>query len=217
MATHGVLFLDEVPEFRRDVLESLRQPLEEQQVTISRISAVITYPAQFQLIAAANPCYCGYYGDQSRECTCTPYQVQKYRNKLSGPLLDRIDLHVEVARLDYQEIQSHKEEESSTQVRARVNSARLRQLQRFAGMPITCNAQMSHKEVRKYCQLSEEGKSLLRKVYTTFGLSVRAHERILKLARTIADLANSDEISMTHLAEALQYRSLDRRKDVGAD
>jgi magnesium chelatase family protein len=217
LATHGVLFLDEVPEFRRDVLESLRQPLEEQQVTISRISAVITYPAQFQLIAAANPCYCGYYGDQSRECTCTPYQVQKYRNKLSGPLLDRIDLHVEVARLDYQEIQSHKEEESSTQVRARVNSARLRQLQRFAGMPITCNAQMSHKEVRKYCQLSEEGKSLLRKVYTTFGLSVRAHERILKLARTIADLANSDEINMTHLAEALQYRSLDRRKDVSAE
>ncbi len=210
LATHGVLFLDEAPEYRRDVLESLRQPLEEKVVTISRVSAVITYPAKFQLIAAANPCYCGYYGDKHRECTCTPYQVNKYRSKLSGPLLDRIDLHVEVSRLEYQELHEKKPEESSEEVRRRVVAARLRQLQRFSGRGITCNALMNNQDVRKYCQLQDDTKNLLRKVYTSLGLSVRSHERILKIARTVADLANSDEISTTHLAEALQYRSLDR-------
>lgn len=212
LATHGVLFLDEVPEFRRDVLESLRQPLEEKVVTISRVSAVITYPAKFQLIAAANPCYCGYYGDHTRECTCTPYQVHKYRNKLSGPLLDRIDLHVEVPRLAYHELHDHKPEESSQEVRERVKAARLKQLQRFAGRGITCNAFMNNQDVRKFCQLHDEAKGLLQRVYTTLGLSVRAHERILKIARTIADLANSEIIGVSHLAEALQYRSLDREE-----
>lgn len=210
LATHGVLFLDEAPEYRRDVLESLRQPLEEKVVTISRVSAVITYPAKFQLIAAANPCYCGYYGDKHRECTCTPYQVNKYRSKLSGPLLDRIDLHVEVSRLDYQELQESTREESSAEVRKRVVAARFKQLQRFSGRGITCNAFMNNQDVRRYCQLQDDAKNLLKKVYTSLGLSVRAHERILKIARTIADLANCAEISTTHLAEALQYRSLDR-------
>lgn len=210
LATHGILFLDELPEYRRDVLESLRQPLEERMVTISRVSAVITYPAKFQLVAAANPCYCGYYGDRLRECTCTPYQVNKYRSKISGPLLDRIDLQVEVPRLEFQEIQDKKQEESSEEVRQRVVEARLRQLQRFADLEITCNAQMSGKEVRKYCQLADDARELLKKVYNTLGLSVRSHERILKTARTIADLAGSEEITVVHIAEALQYRSLDR-------
>ena len=214
LATHGILFLDELPEYRRDVLESLRQPLEERIVTISRVSAVITYPANFQLIGAANPCYCGYYGDGLRDCTCTPYQVNKYRNKISGPLLDRIDIQIEVPRLDYQDLADRKKEESSQEVQRRVINARQRQLERFAGKGITCNAQMSGKEVRKFCQLQEEAQALLKKVYNKLGLSVRAHERILKIARTIADLAGSNEINITHLAEALQYRALDQSKSI---
>ncbi len=210
LATHGILFLDELPEYHRNVLESLRQPLEERMVTISRVSAVLTYPAKFQLVAAANPCYCGYYGDRLRECTCTPYQVNKYRSKISGPLLDRIDLQIEVPRLEFQEIQDKKQEESSQEVRQRVVEARLRQLQRFSSLEITCNAQMSGKEVRKHCQLADDAQELLRKVYNQLGLSVRSHERILKTARTIADLAASEKITVTHIAEALQYRSLDR-------
>ncbi|MGI6587672.1 MAG: YifB family Mg chelatase-like AAA ATPase [Peptococcia bacterium] len=212
LATHGVLFLDEIPEYRRDVLESLRQPLEERTVTISRVSAVITYPAKFQLVGAANPCYCGYYGDGLKDCTCTPYQVNKYRSKISGPLLDRIDIHVEVPRLAYQELENKKQEESSREVQKRVIKARHRQLERFSGRDITCNAQMTGKEVRKYCKLEAEAKELLKKVYTNLGLSVRAHERILKIARTIADLAVSEEITITHLAEALQYRVLDQNR-----
>ena len=212
LATHGILFLDELPEYRRDVLESLRQPLEERVVTISRVSAVITYPAKFQLVGAANPCYCGYYGDGLRDCTCTPYQVNKYRHKISGPLLDRIDLHVEVPRLAYQELTGKKKEESSREVQERVIKARQRQLQRFSGQGITCNAQMSGKEVGEYCRLKDEAKELLKRVYNKLGLSVRAHERILKIARTIADLAGSEELTTTHLAEALQYRVLDQNQ-----
>jgi magnesium chelatase family protein len=217
LATHGVLFLDEIPEYRRDVLESLRQPLEDRTVTISRVSAVITYPAKFQLVGAANPCYCGYYGDGLKDCTCTPYQVNKYRSKISGPLLDRIDIHVEVPRLAYQELANKKQGESSREVQKRVIKARQRQLERFFGRGITCNAQMSGKEVRKYCKLELEAKELLKKVYTNLGLSVRAHERILKIARTIADLAASEEITITHLAEALQYRVLDQSQKVSFD
>jgi magnesium chelatase family protein len=214
LATHGILFLDELPEYRRDVLESLRQPLEDRIVTISRVSAVITYPAKFQLVAAANPCYCGYYGDGLKECTCTPYQVNKYRNKISGPLLDRIDIQIEVPRLNYQDLADRKKEESSWEVQRRVSKARQRQLERFAGQGISCNAQMGGKEVRKYCQLQDEAKNLLKKVYDKLGLSVRAHERILKIARTIADLAGSDEINIIHLAEALQYRALDQSNSI---
>jgi magnesium chelatase family protein len=211
LATHGVLFLDELPEYRRDVLESLRQPLEDRMVIISRVAAAVTYPANFQLVGAANPCYCGYYGDGLKECICTPYQVNKYRSKISGPLLDRIDLHVEVPRLAYQELENKKQGESSQEVQKRVIKARERQLARFFGRRITCNARMTGKEVRKYCQLEAEAKQLLKKVYTNSGLSVRAHERILKIARTIADLASSEEITITHLAEALQYRTLDNK------
>jgi magnesium chelatase family protein len=214
LATHGVLFLDEIPEYRRDVLESLRQPIEDKVVTISRVSAVITYPAIFQLVAAANPCYCGYYGDRLRECTCSPYQVNKYRNKISGPLLDRIDIQVEVPRLEYQELQEINPEESSNDIRERVIKARDLQLERLSSSGISCNAQMNNKDVRKFCILKEEGKELLRKVYNTLGLSVRSHERILKIARTIADLAGSDRIETLHISEALQYRSLDRNQCV---
>lgn len=210
LATHGILFMDELPEYRRDVLESLRQPLEERVVTIARVSAVITYPAVFQLVSAANPCYCGYYGDGIRECTCTPYQINKYRNKISGPLLDRIDIQIEVPRLEYQDLADCKKEESSREVQKRVVKARQRQLERFAGKEITCNAQMSGKDVRKYCQLQDEARDLLKKVYNKLGLSVRAHERILKIALTIADLSGSEGIKITHLAEALQYRALDK-------
>ena len=209
LATHGVLFLDELPEYRRDVLESLRQPLEDRTVSISRVSAAVTYPAIFQLVGAANPCYCGYYGDGQRECTCTPYQVNKYRNKISGPLLDRIDIQIEVPKLPYQDLVNKKPEESSWEIQKRVIKARKRQLARFCDCGLTCNAQMSGREVNKYCQLQTEAKDLLKNVYNKLGLSVRAHQRILKVSRTIADLADSEEINVTHLAEALQYRALD--------
>ncbi len=211
LATHGVLFLDELPEYRRDVLEALRQPIEDQVVTISRVSAALTYPARFQLVAAANPCYCGFYGDSLRECTCTPHQINKYRNKISGPLLDRIDIHVDVPRVTFQDLDNKKEEESSKAVRARVIRARERQLARFAGSNIKCNAQMGGKEVRRYCPLQGEAKDLLKTAFNSLGLSARAHDRILKIARTIADLAGSEEITTAHLAEAIQYRSFDRK------
>ncbi|MDD2401577.1 MAG: YifB family Mg chelatase-like AAA ATPase [Clostridia bacterium] len=210
LATNGVLFLDEMPEYRRDVLESLRQPLEDRVVTISRISAVVTYPAVFQLVAAANPCYCGYYGDKIRECTCTPYQVNKYRSKISGPLLDRIDLQVEVPRLEYKELQNKEQVENSQTIRERVIEARERQLKRLSLKGINNNAQMSNKDVGQYCQLGNEEKDFLKKVYDTLGMSVRTHERILKISRTIADLAGTENISIEHISEALQYRTFDR-------
>lgn len=211
LATHGVLFLDELPEYRRDVLEALRQPIEDKVVTISRVSAALTYPARFQLVAAANPCYCGYYGDPLKECTCTPYQINKYRNKISGPLLDRIDIHVDVPRVTFQDLDNNKEEESSQVVRDRVIKAREKQLARFAGSGITCNAQMGGKEVRRYCTLKGEAKDLLKMAFNSLGLSARAHDRILKIARTVADLADSDDIAAGHVAEAIQYRSFDRK------
>ena len=212
LATHGVLFMDELPEYRRDVLEALRQPMEEHIVTITRVSAAITYPARFQLIGAANPCYCGYYGDPLKECACTPYQVNKYRAKLSGPLLDRIDLHIEVPRVSFEELTGGRQtEESSDTVRRRVVAAREKQSARFLGTAVTCNALMSPREAKKYCCIKGEARELLRSVFSALGLSARAHDRILKIARTIADLAGAEEIKDDHLAEALQYRSFDRR------
>lgn len=211
LATHGVLFLDELPEYKRDVLESLRQPLEDMVVTISRVSAVMQYPARFQLAAAANPCYCGYYGDGSRECTCTPLQVNKYRNKLSGPLLDRIDIHVEVPRVTFQELDSSKKSETSMEIRERVIMARNKQLKRLSDSEITCNAHMTSKEVRRYCRLGSDAKDLLEKAFSVLGLSARAHDKILKLSRTIADLQGSADIQKNHIAEAIQYRSFDKR------
>lgn len=210
LATHGVLFLDEMPEFRRNVLESLRQPLEEQLVTISRVAMAMTYPAAFQLIGAANPCYCGYYGDPVRECTCTPYQIAKYRSKLSGPLLDRIDIHLEIPRVTFYELDSQSKEESSQKIRGRVIEARKRQARRLKNRSISCNAQMKSQDVRQYCLLEGTAKELLKQAFLNLGFSARTYDRILKISRTIADLAQSDRIGPAHIAEAIQYRNFDR-------
>jgi len=211
LATHGVLFLDELPEYRRDVLEALRQPLEDRIVTVSRIRASITYPAKFQLVAAANPCYCGFFGDRLRECICTPYQVNKYRSKISGPLLDRLDLHVEVPRLTYQEMEGEKSGESAEIVRQRVWAARGRQLARFEGLGINCNAEMGLAELQKFCSLQREARLLLKEAYMSLALSARAHDRIIKIARTIADISGSEQIKAEHLAEAIQYRGFEQK------
>lgn len=211
LATHGILFLDELPEYRRDVLEALRQPLEDRVVTISRVKAAIAYPARFQLVAAANPCYCGYFGDRLQECTCTPFQVNKYRSKISGPLLDRIDIHVEVPRLTFKELEQEEPEESSEIIGNRIILAREMQLTRFTGLDITCNAEMGIKELRKFCPIRGETRDLLRQAFQSLALSARAHDRIIKIARTIADLAGSEGIESYHLAEAIQYRNFDRQ------
>lgn len=212
LATHGVLFLDELPEYRRDVLEALRQPLEDRVVTISRVRSVISYPARFQLVAAANPCYCGYYGDSLKECTCTPYQVNKYRSKISGPLLDRFDLQVEVPRLTYQEMEDESIEESMEQIRQRIGQAKARQHARFAGTEIACNAEMGIKDIKLYCNIRGSAKELLRQAFVSLALSARAHDRILKIARTIADLAGEENVQAEHIAEAIQYRSFDQSR-----
>lgn len=210
LATHGILFLDELPEYRRDVLESMRQPLEDNVVTVSRVAAVMTYPAKFQLVGAANPCYCGYYGDSQKECICTPYQIAKYRSKLSGPFLDRIDICIDVPRVSFQELKSQTIEETSEDVRKRVIQARKRQTERFSNSRIANNAQMCAKEVRKYCAIKGKTQEMLGQAFRAFGLSARAHDRVLKVARTIADLDESEEIGSEHLAEAIQYRSFDK-------
>ncbi len=209
LATHGVLFLDELPEYRRDVLESLRQPLEDHVVTLSRVHLTTTFPARFQLAAAANPCPCGYFGDPLKECTCTPYQVDKYRSKVSGPLLDRIDIHIEVPRVTFQELDQHGAAESSVQVRQRVIRARKIQIQRFQGYGFSCNAMMGNKEVKKYCHLVLPAKKILQQAFQSMGFSARAYHRILRIARTIADLAGSEQIETAHVAEAIHYRSFD--------
>ena len=211
LAHHGVLFLDELPEFKREVLEVLRQPLEDGMVTISRAAMALTYPARFMLVASQNPCPCGYYGDPIKECTCSPFQVQKYRSRISGPLLDRIDLHIEVPRLKQEEILSPQSGEPSSKIKEKVDRARQIQLERFAGTGIFCNAHMGTREIKKYCQLDNQGKSLLTQAMQKLGFSARAYSRILKLARTIADLAGEKDIGVPHLAEAIQYRILDRR------
>lgn len=211
LASQGVLFLDELPEFNRDVLEALRQPLEDRVVTVSRVTAALTYPADFLLVGSMNPCLCGFFGDPVKECTCTPHQIQRYLGKISGPLLDRIDLHVEVPRLAYQELAGDKKPEGSVAIRQRVELARERQIQRLAPYGLKCNAQMGSRETRATVPLNKESRQLLRTVYTQLNLSARAHDRILKVARTIADLAGSQVIQAEHLAEAVQYRTLDRK------
>jgi len=209
LATNGVLFLDEMAEYRRDVLEALRQPLEDRVVTVSRIAAAITYPAAFLLIGSMNPCLCGFLGDPAKECLCTPHQIAQYRKRLSGPLLDRIDLHLEVPRLTYGEVESGTTPENSATVRERVGRARQRQLERFAGTGVICNAAMSSRQVHQFCRLMPPARALLRDAFNKLGLSMRAHDRLLKVARTIADLEGADLITTAHLAEAIQYRSLD--------
>ncbi|MDQ2085904.1 YifB family Mg chelatase-like AAA ATPase [Herbivorax sp. ANBcel31] len=211
LAHYGVLFLDELPEFNRSALEVLRQPLEDGAVTISRVNASLTYPARTTLICAANPCKCGNYLDDSRECTCTPRQIQQYLGKLSGPLLDRIDLHIEVASIQYKDLDREEECEKSDDIRKRVNITRKIQQERYKGLNIYSNAELSPSMIKKYCILDDECKSILENAFERLGLSARAHGRILKVARTIADMEESKNIKANHLLEAIQYRSLDRK------
>lgn len=209
LAHNGVLFLDELPEFKRSALEVLRQPLEDGVVTISRSAGKITLPCSVMLVCAMNPCPCGYTGDSSRECRCSVPQIQRYRSKISGPLLDRIDIHVEAPALRIEELRNTAPGESSASIRARCESARSVQQERFSGGS-GCNARMSHAEIRKFCEINKEQGDLLQQAMEQLSLSARAYDRILKVSRTIADLSNSDKIETTHLLEAIQYRSLDR-------
>ena len=213
LAHNGVLFLDELTEFKRDVLEVLRQPLEDKIVTVSRAKNTLTFPASFMLIASMNPCPCGNYGSTIKECTCNPYQVTKYRSKISGPLMDRIDIQLEVPALKIEEITSDTNNtvsETSAVIRQRVIAARKIQLERFKGKKIYCNAQMGPKEIKKYCVLDDKSKNLLKTAIEKLGFSARAYDRILKVARTIADLADSQTISVQHISEAIKYRNLDK-------
>ena len=211
LANHGVLFLDELPEFKKNVLEVMRQPLEDGQVTISRAKLSLTYPAQFMLAAAMNPCPCGFSTDPNNTCTCTPPQIQRYLAKVSGPLLDRIDIHIEVPAVKYHELASDVSGEPSEVIRERVRRARQVQLERFRHRKnLFCNARMESREIREYCHIDSKGHELLRVAITKLGLSARAYDRILKVARTIADLEGSAEIRSEFISEAIQYRSLDR-------
>ena len=211
LAHNGVLFLDELPEFRRQVLEVLRQPMEERRVTISRAKMTIDYPASFMLVAAMNPCPCGYYNHPTVECTCPAGAVKKYMNKISGPLLDRIDLHIEVTPVPVSQLNNMQQGESSAVIRERVVAARAIQTARFAGHPgVHCNAQMTSKLTREHCALTDECRSIIETAMNRLGLSARAYDRILRVSRTIADLEGSPSIQPHHLQEAITYRSLDR-------
>jgi magnesium chelatase family protein len=212
LAHNGLLFLDELPEFPRNVLEVMRQPLEDHTVTIARASMSLTFPARFMLAAAMNPCPCGYFNDKSRECTCTLPMIQRYVAKISGPLLDRIDIHIEVPAVQYKELRGSAAVEGSAQIRARVMVSRERQRQRFKkhGEKIYANEQMTTRQIRAYCELSADAERLLERAMQQQGLTARAHDRILKVARTIADLEGAEGLSVAHLAEAIQYRTLDR-------
>jgi magnesium chelatase family protein len=210
LAHHGVLFLDELPEFPRNVLEVMRQPLEDGTVCIARAAMSLTFPARFMLAAAMNPCPCGYFNDRSRECHCTPPMIQRYISKISGPLLDRIDIHIDVPAVNYKELRSGATPESSDDIRQRVMRAREMQLERFRGLKIYCNAQMAPRQIRTSCELSADCERLLERAVTQQGLSARAHDRILKVSRTIADLESAPAIHPKHIAEAIQYRTLDR-------
>jgi magnesium chelatase family protein len=211
LSHHGVLFLDELPEFARNVLEVMRQPLEDSKVTISRSKMSVDYPANFMLVCAMNPCPCGNYGSSTQECTCTPIQIQKYVGKISGPLLDRIDIHVEVPTVKYNELSSKRIGENSCIIRQRVVNAYAIQARRFDKQKgLFCNADMESKEIKEYCQIDQAGAELLKTAMNRLGLSARAYDRILKVSRTIADLSGCDDIKTEHISEAIQYRSLDR-------
>ncbi|NLK51245.1 MAG: YifB family Mg chelatase-like AAA ATPase [Syntrophomonadaceae bacterium] len=212
LAHRGVLFMDELLEFNRGSLEALRQPLEDGQITVSRLNNTFTFPCRFVLIGSMNPCPCGFLGDGERECVCTPPQIKRYRQRLSGPLLDRFDLHVEVPRLNFDELEAGIKGESSETIQARVEEARNRQRKRLQDCGIMSNAEMNGTELEQFCNLQVEGRHLLQSAFEKLGLSVRAYHRILRVARTIADLAGSSQIQIDHLAEAIQYRVLDRNQ-----
>lgn len=211
LAHNGVLFLDELPEFRRDALEVMRQPLEDGKVTISRVNATLTYPCNLMLIASMNPCKCGFLGDAKRHCTCTPNQISQYRAKISGPLLDRIDIQVEVGSVEYDDLSSTEKGEPSAKIKERVNNARQIQRERYEGYKIYSNSQLSAGMLSEFCRIDDEANNILKMAFERMGLSARAHSRILKVARTIADLAGEPDIKAEHIAEAIQYRNLDRK------
>jgi magnesium chelatase family protein len=211
LAHNGVLFLDELPEFNKNTLEVLRGPLEDGIVTISRINATLTYPCNFMLVASMNPCPCGFYGSPDKECTCSNQAIQKYMGKISGPLLDRIDIQVEVTPVKYEKLQNSEAIETSEQIKQRVNKARKIQLERYKDLDIYSNSQLTPKLIEKYCKLDEPSKKILKKAFESLGLSARAHGRILKVARTIADLEGKEKIEVGHISEAIQYRSLDKK------
>jgi magnesium chelatase family protein len=211
VAHNGVLFLDELPEFKRSTLEVMRQPVEDGKVTVSRAAGSVTFPSEFMLVAAMNPCPCGYFGDLKRECRCSPVQVQRYRQRISGPLLDRIDLHIEVPAVEYRDVSSERVEESSSAIRDRVSRARVRQQERFnRNGKTSCNARMTARDLKQCCRLTTDSNELIRIAMTDLNLSARAYDRILKVSRTIADLEAVDDIMPEHVSEAIQYRSLDR-------
>lgn len=211
MAHLGVLFLDELPEFNPNALESLRVPLEDRKVTISRLNTTVTYPCEFMLIASMNPCQCGYYGSQEKKCCCKPEQIKKYINRISGPLLDRIDIHIEVNQINYNQLGKNEKIETSQEIRNRVNQARKIQLERYQKYQIFSNSELTPKLIEKFCELNTKSKQILEIAFDKLGLSARAYTRILKVARTIADLDFCEKIQEKHLAEAIQYRSLDRK------
>lgn len=210
LAHNGVLFLDELPEFSRDALEVLRQPLEDGRVTVSRVSGCATYPCRFMLVAAMNPCKCGYFGSGVRECTCTPSAIDRYRQRISGPLLDRIDIHVEARAVEYSDLAAETGGESSAAIRARVEAVRRLQRERYAGMGFLCNAHLPSGILRRYCRLTPVAQTMLQNAFEKMGYSARAYDRILRVARTIADLNGVETIGTAELMEALQYRRMDR-------
>ncbi len=211
LAHNGVLFLDELPEFKKNVLEVMRQPLEDREVTIARAASTLKFPSNFIMVAAMNPCPCGYYGDPTRECSCPANKIRTYLSRISGPLMDRIDIHIEVPALKYDELSQKKDAEKSEAIRQRVIKARKIQTLRYNGRNIYCNSGMNQKDLKKYCALDASSDSILKRAIESLSLSARAYNRILKVARTIADLAGRENISVEHIAEAVQYRSLDRK------
>ena len=206
-----MLFLDELPDFNKATLEVLRGPLEDRIVTISRVNATLTYPCNFMFVASMNPCPCGFYGSKEKECNCTPQAISKYMGKISGPLLDRIDIQIEVTPVKYQKLEGDTQNETSEQIKQRVNEARKIQQERYLEYGIFSNSELTPKLIEKYCKLDAKCKKLLQNAFEKLGLSARAHARILKVARTIADLDKKENIEVTHLAEAIGYRSLDRK------
>ncbi len=210
LSHNGVLFLDELPEFSKDTLEALRQPLEDGSITISRVMGSHSYPSRIMLVCAMNPCKCGYYGQPGGRCTCTPRAVRQYMSRVSGPLMDRIDIHVSVPAVEYDSLEHRVDQEPSEAIRARVQAARAVQQRRYAGLGFSCNAQLPPSRMGEFCDPSDEGKALLRAAFSALGLTARSHDKVLRLARTIADLAQSETIEAEHVAEAIQLRSLDR-------